>query len=514
MDPGSIFSIIAGSAGLALQCSKLVRDLHDVTDMYKNANLTVVSLSTGLETIQWAWGRIEAILETWTDDQSPVTQPSLDTDTFQQLNRSLEAGRMVIAALEKDLMPLTRESAQGHESATGREILNRVQVIWNTTALRDHQERIRDQMNSMTLMISVLKLPDALTRRQSLNVNVDLLRKSDESAHTIVPSRLSISNPSVSSPDGSLVSEASESSLIYRELAFDDDLFTARVYKRNYRPQKVRQVKQAINNENSTNETPNPVAVSATLSNTPRTAVSRSSSATSVSELPVTSGPSRKHQSDSTANSHWVVTGWIVPNDIDDVSFGASKANRSVPGPMVPRKLFEEQRLSEWGTNKPAHLNLLHGDVIKNVDWKQMFETSIYIPRQWLQPCLMAACIAGSEGLTQLILRGDPKLCSQPFKWRVYGSWYPIDVAYQLGHMTIVKIMLGFKPRGVSLSRIRKATHADDTELLAAILEQYACEYICKATKTNLDKKSNFRPETKTVAAEGTPNISALIASK
>ena len=314
--------------------------------------------------------------------------------------------------------------------------------------------------------------PDALTRRQSLNVNVDLLRKSDESAHTIVPSSLSISNPSISSPDGSFVSEASESSLIYRELAFDDDLFTARVYKRNYRPQKVRQVKQAINNENSTNETPKPVAVSATVSNTPRTAVSRSSSATSVSELPVTSGPSRKHQSDLTANSHWVVTGWIVPNDIDDESLGASKANRRVPGPMVPRKLFEEQRLSEWGTNKAAHLNLLHDDVIKNVDWKQMFERSIYIPRQWLQPCLMAACIAGSEGLTQLILRGDPILCSQPFKWRVYGYRYPIDVAYQQGHMPIVKIMLGFEPRGMSLSRICKATDADDTERLAAILEQ------------------------------------------
>lgn len=163
MDPASIFSIIAGSAGLALQCGKLVRDLHDVTDMYKNANLTVASLSTGLETIQWAWGRIEAILETWTGGQSRVAQRSLDADTFQQLNRSLGAGRMVIAALEKDLMPLARESAQGYGSATGRGIVNRVQVIWNATALRDHQERIRDQMNSMTLMISVLKMWVPLT---------------------------------------------------------------------------------------------------------------------------------------------------------------------------------------------------------------------------------------------------------------------------------------------------------------------------------------------------------------
>ncbi|CAO1606473.1 hypothetical protein XANCAGTX0491_009972 [Xanthoria calcicola] len=242
--------------------------------MYKNANLTVASLSTGLETIQWAWGRIEAILETWTEGQPRVTQPSLDTDTFQQLNRSLEAGRMVIAALEEDLMPLIRDFTQGHGSATSREILNRVQVIWNATALRDHQERIRDQMNSMTLMISLLKLPGALTPRQSLNANVDVLRKSDESAHTIVPSRLSVSTPSIwSHTDDSVVSEASESSLIYRELAFEDDLFTARVYKRNYRSQEVRKAKHEINNEDSTNETPKPLAVLTTVSNTPRMAV-------------------------------------------------------------------------------------------------------------------------------------------------------------------------------------------------------------------------------------------------
>lgn len=157
MDPASIFSIIAGSAGLALQCGKLIRDLHDVTDMYKNANLTIVSLSTGLETIQWAWQRIQAILETWTDDQVRAGQ-GLDTDTFHQLDRSLKGGRIVIAALEKDLMPLAGKSAQEHSAATGRKILNRVQVIWNATALREHQERIRDQMNSMNLMISVLKL--------------------------------------------------------------------------------------------------------------------------------------------------------------------------------------------------------------------------------------------------------------------------------------------------------------------------------------------------------------------
>ena len=328
--------------------------------------------------------------------------------------------------------------------------------------------------------------PDALTRRQSLNVNVDLLRKSDESAHTIVPSRLSVSTPSIwSHTDGSVVNKARESSLIYRELAFDDDLFTARVYKRNYRCQEVRQVKREIKNEDSTNETPKPLAVSTTVLNTPRSAVPRSSSATGVSKSPVTSGPLIQHQSHLTTKSHCVVTGWMVPRNGEPLVLAASKAYRSVPGPTVPRKFFEEQRLSEWGTNKAAHLNLLHEHVIKTVDWRRMSETSISIPHQWLHPCLMAACIAGSEDLTQLILREDPVVCSQPFKWRVHGYRYPIEVAYQQGHIPIVKMMLGCYPMAVNndsypigMPLISKALDEDDTELLAAVLKQQIFKHV------------------------------------
>ena len=60
-----------------------------------------------------------------------------------------------------------------------------------------------------------------------------VLLESDESALSIAPSRFSSRFPSMfsdSSPDG-LESPA----LAYHQLSFDDELFTARVYKRNYR---------------------------------------------------------------------------------------------------------------------------------------------------------------------------------------------------------------------------------------------------------------------------------------
>ena len=55
-------------------------------------------------------------------------------------------------------------------------------------------------------------------------------QKSDESAYSIVPSRMS-SRLSISTRH----SLSSDSHLSYHRLSFDDDLFTAKVYKRSYR---------------------------------------------------------------------------------------------------------------------------------------------------------------------------------------------------------------------------------------------------------------------------------------
>lgn len=59
--------------------------------------------------------------------------------------------------------------------------------------------------------------------------------KSDESAFSIVPSRLSMSTGRTTIRD----SVSSYSSMVYRQLSFEDDLFTSRVYKRNYRNRRL-----------------------------------------------------------------------------------------------------------------------------------------------------------------------------------------------------------------------------------------------------------------------------------
>ena len=75
----------------------------------------------------------------------------------------------------------------------------------------------------------------------------DLLRKSekqfeisDESAYSIVPSRMSMSIYTCHTIDSG--ASKSEESLVYKPLAFEDELFTARVYKRNYRTTTVQRL--------------------------------------------------------------------------------------------------------------------------------------------------------------------------------------------------------------------------------------------------------------------------------
>lgn len=154
-DPASLFSVIAGSAGLAIQCSKMIQDLHDAADQYKNADLTIESMNAGLETINWAWRRIQSILETWSEN---VGQ-DVDADTLEQLDRSLRGGRMVTSALEKDLQAFARMPiAKGDKLAKRSGFNNRLKLVWSERALRDHRERVRDQVNSMNLLVNVLKL--------------------------------------------------------------------------------------------------------------------------------------------------------------------------------------------------------------------------------------------------------------------------------------------------------------------------------------------------------------------
>ena len=75
--------------------------------------------------------------------------------------------------------------------------------------------------------------PTVGDRNNLLRESEEQFGKSDESAYSIVPSRMSMSIYTGDTVDGG--ASNSEESLVYKPLTFENELFTARVYKRNFR---------------------------------------------------------------------------------------------------------------------------------------------------------------------------------------------------------------------------------------------------------------------------------------
>lgn len=121
-DPITILGIINGSIGLSLKIGTIIHNLYEIRQTIKNAELTILSTATECETIQAAWGGIEA----WAQKQERTDQRLLD-----RLGRSLMVGTMVMSALEEDLMLLC-----GNAAGRGSGFWHRARLAWKESTLR------------------------------------------------------------------------------------------------------------------------------------------------------------------------------------------------------------------------------------------------------------------------------------------------------------------------------------------------------------------------------------------
>ena len=195
-----------------------------------------------LNTIEFAWRRIKR----WSSDYSETALKSnnledLDSLFPERLEQSLECGSAVMSALEEDLSIYASKMDKFSFSLMAK-------AAWNQKALQEHQHRIRGQVMATSLLLQVLNLPTPQSRSQLLEARSSRFRESDESVWSIVPSRMS----SRFSSRHSLSTYARESrtsigsvDMVYRRLSFENELFTARVYKRNYRNPQIRSLFQS-----------------------------------------------------------------------------------------------------------------------------------------------------------------------------------------------------------------------------------------------------------------------------
>ena len=141
MDPLTIVGIVEGSISLAVQCGSVAKSLNDITGQYKYAKLTVRTLVQNLEIMQFAWNRISL----W----SKTSMPTDDDDFTQRLKKFLETGSLVLGALEEDLRSF---------NVSRMTFRQRSRLVWNENTLQGHQSRIRDQAQSMSLLLQAIQL--------------------------------------------------------------------------------------------------------------------------------------------------------------------------------------------------------------------------------------------------------------------------------------------------------------------------------------------------------------------
>ena len=141
-DPATIFSIINCSSSLMSQCVKVAKELHDLAERYKHAELEIVSAAEQCEIIRLAWQRIGTWCEHWAEP---------DEELLQRLQRSGEVGNMMLSALEDDLSLLqVRERKAGFR--------RRARIVWDESLFQSHQNRIKDQVVALNLLLTVVEL--------------------------------------------------------------------------------------------------------------------------------------------------------------------------------------------------------------------------------------------------------------------------------------------------------------------------------------------------------------------
>lgn len=170
-DSISISSTIGGTAALVAACGKTIKYLYGINQTYRDAGSITRSITQELATIQCAWNVIQDMLEQrkYLDD--------MNHELLLQLNQTIEHGRQTLTLLNNEL------SSAMKLSSTGEQVLRRRSaIVWNERRLRTHQDRIRGQIMSMSLLISLLRSPASRQQRESVEYDSPIIYHSPHSS--------------------------------------------------------------------------------------------------------------------------------------------------------------------------------------------------------------------------------------------------------------------------------------------------------------------------------------------
>lgn len=426
MDPATIIQIIEGSLSLALQCGQATKTLSDIAAKYKFASLTISSMVQVLDTIQLAWSQIGE----WS--QGFVPETAGDGEVFlQRLQRSLDNGIVIMDALAGDLKPY-----QTHNLS----FMQRSKAIWNENTLRGHQDRISHQAMAMTCLLQAIQLKSSLARTRLIDEAEPLLRRSDESACSIVPSRQSsrVSKSNTRTSTGSTSIASAEMS--YRRLSFENDLFTATAYKRNYRNQLIVHL---FNSRRSRPPKPNSLSATRIKSATP--------SLDGGALTPITHESLQVHVQKEFTNEQAKQSYISAPESLSksDKDKALLEACRSGDAKLVESCLKSQKNMSYNLQNSARKLLLLEA--------------------------LKDAVLVGYHDVVKTLLILDIPIDSRPW-WSLSAtySWLPLQFAVHRGDIAMTDLLLEagaiVSPTGSGTQPIHIASHTGSLEITSTLL--------------------------------------------
>lgn len=341
--------------------------------------------------------------------------------------------------------------------------------------------------------------PEPAARKKALDRGERVFQQSDESAFSIVPSKFSRSIRD----SESLLSFESEPSLVYHELSVDSDLFTARVYKRNYRTAFIRKLlrKDKVLSVKSQGVLDRVQGVPAAFES-----VQKDPDTETVSEI----------ASESSVASLDLPDNWTVcPAE----EWGTSKqkardmaktrgSERYDMNKMLPDLSSQSPRILRhhtpmWKVGDVSTLRISGFDIKEMmpedyaqicgkddcIDMRRLMSnprlslgllTRDYaFPQFWLEHCLFISCLTHNVYSTAFILT---RMGNMPTFPRIgdtvkplYHHMEPIELAFYNGHLNVVKLLLSI---GGSLDHcthlapeiVHAAILGDDVVLLASLL--------------------------------------------
>jgi hypothetical protein len=141
-----ILGIASAAVTLAALALKVGQTLKTMVATYTEGAALLYSLIGACKAIELAWNRINI----WLGSQSAITY-ARDSPFYDQLAASIEVGKVVLGALQRDL-------GKYAETKPGQNVYSRFKLLLNENILQDHSARLSLQVSSLHLLLATASL--------------------------------------------------------------------------------------------------------------------------------------------------------------------------------------------------------------------------------------------------------------------------------------------------------------------------------------------------------------------